>query len=430
VTVAPNASGSVTFDALTVADANMRGVIRAGTDAMPKDNDFYFVLSPSRPVSVLILQSDGVGPETSLYISAGLAGSKAPPFKTDVVTLSRFVPGNLDGRAVVILNDATSLPTTAVESLGRFVEQGGGLFVILGAHTPVNSDWPLLPGTLAAPVDRMGSRGGTFGTMDFSHPIFEQFKEPRNGNFANMRFFRYRRLVTGPADRVLVRYDDGGTAMVERRVGSGRVLALTSTVDRDWNEFPTHPMFVPVLNESVKYLAQYGEPQPWHIVGRMLDISAPVASLVRSGQASRTQGAAKGGVVVSPSEKQVTLGGEGTPSIELAEQGFYSVRLPGMGDQRPFSVAVNLDPAESDLSPLSPTEFLAGATGRAAVTTGGQSLEHPELAPSDIEKKQSLWWYLLVVGLFMLLAEAVLSNRLSKRFGIGIRQMENQAQAS
>jgi hypothetical protein len=226
------------------------------------------------------------------------------------------------------------------------------LFVILGEHTPVSGEWKLLPGTLGAPVDRMGSRGGTFGTPDYSHPIFEQFKDPRSGNFANMRFFRYRRLVTAPSDLVLARFDDGGTALAERRVGSGRVVAFTSTVDREWNEFPTHPMFVPVLHESVKYLAQYGEPQPWHIVGRMLDISAPVASMVREGQASRTLGGGLGGVVVSPSEKQVTLGGQGTPSIELAEQGFYSVRLPGTGDRRPYSVAVNIDPAESDLSAL------------------------------------------------------------------------------
>jgi hypothetical protein len=176
-------------------------------------------------------------------------------------------------------------------------------------------------------------------------------------------------------------------------------------------------MFVPLLHESVKYLSQYGEPQPWQMVGRMLDISAPVAAIVREGEANRTLGGGRGGVVVSPSEQQVTLGGEGAPSIELAEQGFYSVRLPGTGSRRPFSVAVNIDPTESDLTPLSPEEFLTGAIGRAAVTPTGQSLERPELAPVDIEKRQSLWWYLLVAGLVALLVEAVLSNRLSKSRG-------------
>ena len=37
VDLAANGSASSTFDAVTVADANMQGVIRAGTDKLPKD---------------------------------------------------------------------------------------------------------------------------------------------------------------------------------------------------------------------------------------------------------------------------------------------------------------------------------------------------------------------------------------------------------
>jgi hypothetical protein len=83
---------------------------------------------------------------------------------------------------------------------------------------------------------------------------------------------------------------------------------------------------------------------------------------------------------------------------------------------------VNLDPAESDLTPLEPREFVAAATGRAAVTAAGQSLEHPDLTPEDMEKKQTIWWYLLVGGVLALLTEAVLSNRLSRKFGAGLLQ--------
>jgi hypothetical protein len=99
----------------------------------------------------------------------------------------------------------------------------------------------------------------------------------------------------------------------------------------------------------------------------------------------------------------------------LAEQGLYSVRLPGQGDRRPYSVAANLEPAESDLSALSPADFLRGATGGGAVAAPGENLERPELTPADMEKEQSIWWYLLVAGLLALFVEAVVSNRLSRR---------------
>jgi hypothetical protein len=138
--------------------------------------------------------------------------------------------------------------------------------------------------------------------------------------------------------------------------------------------------------------------------------------MVREG-VIRQAGGAEGptGVVVSPSDRQVTLGGGGAPSIEMDEQGFYSVRLPGMGNRRPYVVAVNMDAAESDLTALSPADFLAGATGGAAVRPADAlSLDEVEVTPADLEKRQSLWWFLLAGGLAALLAESVLSNRLSR----------------
>jgi hypothetical protein len=90
--------------------------------------------------------------------------------------------------------------------------------------------------------------------------------------------------------------------------------------------------------------------------------------------------------------------------------------MQGTGERRPYVVAVNLDPAESDLTPMEPTEFVVTATGRAAaIPLSGQSLEHPELTPADVEKRQSVWWFLLLAGAITLAVEGFLSNRLSPK---------------
>jgi hypothetical protein len=416
VTIPAQASGSVTYDALTVSEANMQGAIKAGTDALAKDNVFYFGLSPSRSVSVLLLESDGAPRNTSLYLTTVLRLSKTPPFNVEVVPLSRVGANHFQNRSVVIVNDTNSLPTAAETLIREFVQRGGGALFVLGARNPVARDSPMLPGTLGSTVDRATARGGSLGYVDYSHPIFDDFKDPRNGNFANIRFHRYRGLAAGASDHVLARFDDGATAMAERQVGAGRVIALTSTVDNDWNNAPQHPMFLPLVHETVGYLAQYAEPEPWQTVGRMFDLSAAVASIVREGQAASTAIGEGGptGVVVTPSESQVTLGRGGVPALELSEQGFYAVRLPGTGGRRPFAVAVNIDPRESELSALAPAEFLAAVTGGGTVAAG-QALEQPVLTPVAMEKKQSFWWYLMVGGLAALLAEAALSNWQSRR---------------
>jgi hypothetical protein len=374
---------------------------------------------------VLVVDADGAPAEASLYYGTALAQTHTPGFKTDVVPVSRVTPSTIEHHSVIVLNDVGALPATVDQLLNRFVEQGGGLLVALGARSPWAAPSPLLPGTLGEPVDRTVGRSATLGYLDYSHPILEMFKQPHSGDFTAAHFFKYRALAPSPTDHVLARFDDGGAAMVERRVGTGRVVALCSTLDTSWSDFPQRALFVPVVALTTRYLAHYDEPAAWYTVGRMLDVSAPLSQIVREGAVGDGAGPARqaSGVVVTPSGSQVRLGEGGIPSIALDEEGFYSVRMQGTGDRRPFVVAVNLDPAESDLTPMEPTEFVAAATGRAAVTASGQSLEHPDLTPADIEKKQIVWWLLFVAGALALLTEAVLANRLSGRFGVGLLQV-------
>lgn len=430
VSVGPNASESVTFLPFTVSESGMKCIVRAGTDALPTDNAYYFALSPSRPLSVLIIQPDSSDPVSSIYLSTALGVGSTPPFKADVVPVSRVTPATLERRAVVVLHDATPLPSTTDDLLKRFVEQGGGLLVALGDHSPWSGGQsPLLPGTIGQPVDRTSGVGGMLGFLDYSHPVLELFKDPRGGNFADAHFLRYRSLTPAPTDRVLARFDDGGVAMAERRVGPGRVIAWTTPFDDSWSvDFPKAKLFLPLVHEMVTYLAQYTEPTTSYTVGHLLDVSVPIAATVREGTAGSTQAATRKptGLVVSPSGQQTTIGEGAAPSVELAEQGFYTVRMQGTGETRPFVAAVNLDPTESDLAPLEPTSFVTSITGQAAAATAsGQSLEHPDLTPEDVEKKQYVWWFFLVAAALALLGEAVLANRASGRFGAGLLQVRH-----
>ena len=140
--------------------------------------------------------------------------------------------------------------------LKRFVERGGGLLAVFGEK----GAWPaseagLLPGKLGATVDRTSGRGGTLGYVDYSHPIFEIFKAPRSGDFTAAPILRYRALEAGPDDRVLARFDDGAVAAAERRVGTGRVIAW-STTSTTLEQLRAQPC-IALRPSLVRYLARY-----------------------------------------------------------------------------------------------------------------------------------------------------------------------------
>jgi hypothetical protein len=78
-------------------------------------------------------------------------------------------------------------------------------------------------------------------------------------------------------------------------------------------------------------------------------------------------------------------------------------------------VAVNLDPAESDLSAFDPDELAAATTGSGEQGAGGVSRE--ALTPEERERRQAVWWYLLAGALLLLAAETVVGNKLSNKAG-------------
>ncbi len=83
-------------------------------------------------------------------------------------------------------------------------------------------------------------------------------------------------------------------------------------------------------------------------------------------------------------------------------------RPPGSG--RP--IAVNVDPAESDLSHLDPQEIVVAVTSDNGQRQPGSDFS--TATPQDQENRQKVWWYLLLGALFLMAVETAMSNRLSR----------------
>ncbi|HXD75282.1 MAG TPA: BatA and WFA domain-containing protein [Vicinamibacterales bacterium] len=400
VKVGPNTSASVTFTQFTLDKPIVEGTVKAGSDPMPADNTFHFTVSPSAPVSILIVE--GGDRDSSLYLSKALGVSTSPVFQTDVMPVTRVTPANLEKRAVVILNDVAFPPAAANGALKTYVERGGGLLIAAGDHTT----WPqgekdVMPGTLGPTVDRTQARGATLGYLDHSHFVFEIFKAPRSGDFSAAQIYHYRKIDPGATDKVLARFDDGGVAAVERKVGGGRVIAWASSLDDSYSDLPKKPVYLPLVHQLVKYLAQFEAPHAWQTVGQVVDVQSLTKSRANW-------------IVVTPSGKRVPQ----TGPLELDEQGVYEVRpASGSAGFAPQAIAVNIDPAEEDLSTIDPAELVAAVTGHAPAAGAAalpNAAEAEQIDIKEAERKQSFWWYLLVTGLLLLAAETVVSNRLSQ----------------
>jgi hypothetical protein len=396
--VEAGSSASVTFDPVTVGAANVRGTVRAGNDALVADNVFNFVISPVQPLRVIVIDRGGNG-SAALYLTRALAIGDTPRFETTVKQPDAVSDDELRRASTVVLNDV-AVPAALGRRLARFVEMGGGLFVALGPRASWPQEVDILPAVLQAPVDRTRGDAARIGALEYGHPVFEPFRAPRSGDFAAARIYGYRGVTPSPMAQILARFDAGAPALLERRTGTGRVLLWTSSLDLAWSDFPLKPVFLPFVHRSVRHLSAYAEPAPWSTVGQVLD-----ASFGASGAQ------ALNGVVITPSGRQVPVDDEGGEVLELTEQGFYELRSRA-GEGVAAVVASNVDSAESDLTTMDPKEIVAAAIGGDDGTP--RAAAGVPLPPDAQERSQRLWWYLLCIGILVLGADTLISNRLSK----------------
>ena len=413
VNLEANGTALVALEPFIVSDGQRRGTVRIGDDALAEDNQFHFVLSPGQVVSVLIVDSVSPNPDASLYLERALDIGSTPAFQTEVRSVSELDAAALDGRSVVVLNDTAPPAGPVGQALADFVEAGGGLLVVLGEDVRWTSDAPdLLPGSFGAPGSRTGTRGRALGYIDYSHPIFDIFSVPRSGDLASARFFQHRPFTVSNPEAVLARLDDGSVALSERRIGQGRVLAWSSTLDSYWNDLALKPVFLPFVHQLAKHLAGYVTPTEWQTASQVLDVAALYAA-----NGYRLEPERDDPIAVSPDGERLPIRvREAAVLFALADQGFYEIHTPGAEVDRPMAVAVNADRSESDLTMLDPDELAGALTGRA----GGRALGNlvaRERSPEEEEGRQALWRYLLGAVLLLLAADTVLSNRMSRAKG-------------
>jgi hypothetical protein len=201
----------------------------------------------------------------------------------------------------------------------------------------------------------------------------------------------------------VLRYENGAPALVASDVGRGRVLLLTTTVDREWTDLPIRPGFLPLMQEAARYLA--GAPGSDTIsaltVGQRREIGVGLedarVEIVKPGGQS---------LWLQPEGRAPEAHGRRTVTFtETDEPGLYRVRASrtdGTVVERPSeSFVVDLDPAESDPARL-PDDRRPDRAPDGAATAA---------AP---KRRLELWHALGVAVLLCVFGESLLTLRLRR----------------
>ncbi|MBM4182978.1 MAG: VWA domain-containing protein [Gemmatimonadetes bacterium] len=425
VSIGPDAAAAVAFESITLSRPHTRGTVRLPDDALNADNTHHFVVSPGTSLQVLIVEGASADRDVSLYLRRSLEISDDGRFRVVVRRASSVRPADLEGTDAVILNDV-QVDGGSAERLREFVNAGGGVLIATGEQ----GGWPasaadMLPGQIGPVQDRLQGRGGRLGFLEYGHAIFEVFAGPRSGDFTGARFFRARAFTPSPEAGVLARFDDGSVALAELRIGRGKVLVWNNTLDDYWSDLALQPVYLPFTHRLAEYLGGMAESSPWFTIGQVVDLANPDALVTAGLVSSEAAGLAEGldQISLTPSGTSIQLpASEGQRYLPLEEHGFYTVRPPNSEPARPFVIAVNVDIEESTLTRIDPEQLSAQIMAAPGVERGGLNVDQATaLQREDQERRQSLWHWLLLGALALLIAETATSNWIS-RAGAGARE--------
>ncbi len=382
--------------------------VTLGGDNFTEDDSRAFVLKVPRDVRALVV--DGAPSAVRYRDEAFFVDAALGPGRTGGRISAVFLDADaaqarpLSEFDVVLLLNLPTPKTSFVTALRTFVDNGGGLFISLGDQ--VNPDeyngtfGSLLPRplhlvrTAAEPDQEGGPPPARFARVDQTHPAFAVFDGAGEG-FDTARTFRYILLQPDPAkdERVLASYDDGAPAIIEAKRGRGKVMLYTSTVDRDWTDWPIRTSFLPSIQQLTAYLAGGLEekPAPSARVGDTRALKLPAGV-----QLSDVRG---------PDGKPVRLTDEGVP---VEQPGHYHVTVQegaGTRDMPDLAFAAVLDPKESDTSRLTQDELAEHFGGQDhAMVAGGADGALPKSGTP-------LWTWLLLGAIAAFVAEGVLVRK-------------------
>lgn len=422
VDVPSGGKGTTSFVIKAGSATETAGAVRLQPDALTRDDQRAFAADLFTSVTVLLVNG---APRTVPYKDELFFIEKAlrpeeqassSRFRTLALKSSELTPEQINASDVVVLANVLDIPADAAAALDGYVRGGGGLLITAGDNSTADYNrlfGELLPIPVRA-VKEVVKRGDPDASVkalfidraNEEHPALRAFTNLRDASLYLAQFYTYLLLdaAAAPADaNVVASYRNGAPFLAERRVGRGRVAILTTTLDRDWGDFPIRTSYLPVVQELLLYLAGRSEETlPSGVeVGEAVRI--PVSETDRRITVERPNG-----IVDELSDPQRAGGQLRYERTDLA--GVYALRRYQDGAEEPSieHFAVVPSPAESDLRAFD----VARVEEVLAPQEGQEALSHPAVRLSRTDDRRTNVWPFVLAGLFaLLLSEAVVVLR-------------------
>jgi hypothetical protein len=364
------------------------------------DNTYYIVPPVLQPASVLYVGADSADDAAGLlhYLKLAVANDSLRTVDVRAPGADASPARGEPAPKLAVVSQALAPGWEAV--LRPWVEEGG-MLLLVPANQEAATSLPLFfdDVEMKAAEKVRDDHYLLLGDINFSHPLFAPFANPRYSDFTKIHFWKHRPLsLKSPATTTVVaRFDNGDPAVLERTLGKGRILAFASGWQPDDSQLALSSKFVPLMG-GLFDLACGGAATPASV-----SIGAAVA-LSASPTSSTT--------VFAPDGREIPVAEGATTFTATDQPGIYRL-ITGATETR---FAVNLPAAESDTAPLDAEQLEQRGVRFGSVLTRAERIERVrQQRDTELESRQKVWLWLIAAALGVLIFETWWAGRAERK---------------
>jgi len=390
VDISPGGVAETSFDLTTALSGLNRGVISFNDFPVSFDNEFFMALNFNDKINVIEIKSArDVTPVEKVYGNESVFAFRS--FINDNFNQSLLEDANL-----VVLNGIDQPDPSLSGALAQFVAQGGALLIVPGKNPGLDA-YKTITGIASLKTVGQGALR-ELDKPDFGNPFFENVFEEQN---ASLDMPEAAPVLSWATDRnAILRFRDDAPFLSQPRADRA-VFLLASPLQPGLSTFSSHALFVPVMYR----LASSGKKEGSRLYFNMKE---SVVSMRIDSAMGEEPLKLSGSNEVVPGQRLVnrmlTLD---IPRYAITP-GFYS--LMRRSDTLNL-LAFNLDKNESVLVQKSSDVLLSemGNPKSMSMFSGAGS----DTFGNEIKERylgKPLWKYALLLALFFLLAEVLLTR--------------------
>ena len=409
VYVAPGRSRIVSF---TPPVGRGWAKIQLEGDAHDFDNALFVDQSEKLNTTVLYLGNEPEGDPESLRFYLARAFPPTPSRRVEVL------PGVVNGgetpvdASIALAVAVGGLTESRSAELRKYVETGGTvLYVAANAGAVASVSGLLLPETATEDLVVKEADVGDYAIIeqvDFSHPIFAPFSDAQFADFTRIHVWKHRSLPAGTMSdsRVLASFDNGDPAIMERRLGEGRVFVFAAGWQPEESQLALSTKFVPLMNGLLEYAT--GGP----LTSLRMNVGEPLKLdrfLLDQPEGTRV-------VVTTPNGGETDVGATANVFNDAVTPGVYELKA-GSNQAR---FAVNVAATEGATAPMALEQLESLGVrmdqgSRDPANIAAAAARKRQLKSIELEARQKFWQWLILAAIVTLFFETWLAGRLAAK---------------